>query len=75
LQSLFTLPKAVTEEDFVEFPIAESDVENTSKILENWWLWIGIALVLIVIAYSIPLGNMLQHHHHTPTGSEGFKTW
>ena len=75
LQSLFTLPKAVAEEEFVEFPIAESDVENTPKILENWWLWIGIALVLIVIAYSIPLGNMLQHHHHTPTGSEGFKTW
>lgn len=74
-QSLFTLPNAVDKDDFVEFPIAESDLEYTPKILENWWLWIGISIVLILFAYTIPLGDMMMHHHHMPTGSKGFKTW
>lgn len=72
VMSMFISPKAVKEEDFVDFPIAESDVENTPKFLENWWIWIGIAFVLIIIAYAIPLTDMIQH---APPGSEGFKTW
>lgn len=72
VMSLFLSPKAVRAEDFVEFPMAESDVQNTPKFLENWWIWIGIAFVLIIIAYAIPLTGMI---HHAPPGSEGFKTW
>lgn len=71
-QTLFVLPKIKYEKDIVEFPIAEDDVESTPRFLENWWLWIGISFVLIVIAYSIPLADMI---HHTPSGSKGFKTW
>ncbi|QDP39609.1 b(o/a)3-type cytochrome-c oxidase subunit 1 [Radiobacillus deserti] len=70
--SFVASPKAVKEEDFVEFPIAESDVENTPKFLENWWIWIAVALILIAIAYTVPLSNMM---HHAPVGSNGFKTW
>ncbi|MGB3259987.1 b(o/a)3-type cytochrome-c oxidase subunit 1 [Paenisporosarcina sp.] len=72
VMSLFLSPKAIRAEDFVEFPMAESDVQNTPKFLENWWIWIGIAFVLIIIAYAIPLTGMI---HHAPPGSEGFKTW
>ncbi|PUB11420.1 b(o/a)3-type cytochrome-c oxidase subunit 1 [Paenisporosarcina sp. OV554] len=72
VMTMFISPKAVKERDFVDFPMAESDVENTPKFLENWWIWIGIAFVLIIIAYAIPLSGMI---HHAPPGSEGFKTW
>jgi cytochrome c oxidase subunit 1 len=72
VMTMFLSPKADKEEDFVDFPLAESDVENTPKFLENWWIWIGIAFVLIIIAYAIPLNAMI---HHAPPGSEGFKTW
>lgn len=70
--SMFISPKAVKVEDQVEFPMAESDTKNTPKYLENWWIWIGIAFALIIIAYAIPLTNMILH---APPGSEGFKTW
>ncbi|MFC7060951.1 b(o/a)3-type cytochrome-c oxidase subunit 1 [Halobacillus seohaensis] len=56
----------------VVFPIATSDSENTPKVLENWKLWIGIALILIAVAYTVPLAEMIQN---APNGSQGFKTW
>lgn len=70
--SFFILPKATSIEEQVEFPIAESDTTGTPKFLENWWLWIGVAFALILIAYTIPLAEMIQH---APPGSSGFKTW
>ena len=70
--TLFFSPRAETDGERVEFPMAESDVSQTPKYLENWWIWIGIALVLILIAYTIPLSQMI---HHAPPGSSGFKTW
>lgn len=72
VMSMFLSPKALKVEDQVEFPMAESDKTNTPKWLENWWIWIGIAFVLIIIAYAIPLSSMIIH---APPGSEGFKTW
>lgn len=70
--TLFFSPKAITDRERVEFPMAESDLSQTPKYLENWWIWIGIALALILIAYTIPLSQMI---HHSPPGSSGFKTW
>lgn len=72
VMTMFLSPKAELEADFVEFPMADSDKEHTPKFLENWWIWIGIAFALIIIAYAIPLYGMI---HHAPPGSEGFKTW
>lgn len=72
IQALFILPKAKSDADATEFPIAESDIEHTPKFLENWRIWIAVALVLIAIAYYIPLSDMIQH---APPGSKGFKTW
>ncbi|MBM7605498.1 cytochrome c oxidase subunit 1 [Metabacillus crassostreae] len=70
--TLLASPKANSIEDTVEFPMAESDVSDTPKFLENWWIWIGIAIALIAIAYTIPLIQMIEH---APPGSSGFKTW
>src|SRR5690606_36410914 len=68
IMTMFVSPKAETPEQMVEFPLAESDMSNTPKWLENWWIWIGIAAALIVIAYAIPLTEMIQH---APPGSKG----
>lgn len=54
------------------FPVAVSDSGGTPRILENWKVWIGIALVLIAIAYTVPIMDMIQH---APPGSKGFQTW
>ena len=72
IMSAFLSPKAVEADEFVEFPLAESDKAATPKFLENWLLWIGIAFALIIIAYAIPIFQMIQH---APPGSKGFITW
>ncbi|MRG88295.1 b(o/a)3-type cytochrome-c oxidase subunit 1 [Salinibacillus xinjiangensis] len=55
-----------------EFPVAEyADVnERTPMVFENWKLWIGIAAVLILFAYTIPFIDIIQN---SPPGSPGFQ--
>ncbi|MBB6452257.1 cytochrome c oxidase subunit 1 [Salirhabdus euzebyi] len=55
-----------------EFPVAEYGDHDgaTPKVFENWRLWIGIAVVLILFAYTIPLIDIIQN---SPPGSPGFK--
>lgn len=62
----FFAPKG--EEDF---PIAseEEDAEPTPPWFENWKLWIGITVVLILAAYSVPVMDIIQH---SPVGSAPF---
>lgn len=60
------------EQNAESFPVAASDSSSTPRILENWKLWIGIAFLLIAIAYTIPLTEMIQH---APPGSGRFQTW
>ncbi|WML45048.1 b(o/a)3-type cytochrome-c oxidase subunit 1 [Neobacillus sp. PS3-40] len=57
-----------------EFPIgeAENPEESIPLVLENWKLWIGITIALILFAYTIPFIHIIQH---APIGSKGFKTW
>ena len=63
----FFAPKGVEE-----FPIAEedTDAQKTPKILENWYLWIGITIALIAFAYTIPMIDIIKH---SPPGSIPFK--
>ncbi|WP_078382465.1 b(o/a)3-type cytochrome-c oxidase subunit 1 [Sutcliffiella halmapala] len=65
----FFAPKAHTA-----FPIGEiaDDARATPRIFENWKLWIGIAIALILFAYTIPLIDMIQH---APPGSPPFRPW
>src|SRR5699024_2000517 len=57
-----------------EFPVAKLSVDagETPKIFENWKLWIGVTLALIVFAYTIPFIDIIQN---APPGSPGFKLW
>ncbi|MBR7796570.1 MAG: b(o/a)3-type cytochrome-c oxidase subunit 1 [Bacillota bacterium] len=66
LQLTFFAPKGQEE-----FPIAEEEVnaQPTPLFLENWKLWIGITIGLILFAYTIPFIDIILH---APTGSEPF---
>ncbi|SEA63139.1 cytochrome c oxidase subunit 1 [Thalassobacillus cyri] len=63
----FKAPKGVEE-----FPIAEAPTgtEPTPIVLENWRLWIGITVVLIAFAYTIPFVDIIQN---SPPGSPPFE--
>ncbi|GAA0431883.1 b(o/a)3-type cytochrome-c oxidase subunit 1 [Lentibacillus halophilus] len=54
-----------------EYPIAEEepDARPTPKFLENWKLWIGITIALILFAYTIPFIDIIQN---APPGSPPF---
>ena len=56
---------------YEEYPIAEeeADAEKSPKILENWYLWIGITIALILFAYTIPMIDIIKH---SPPGSIPF---
>lgn len=57
-----------------DFPIGEvaEDAEKTPAILESWRLWLSIATILILVAYTVPVVHMIEH---APPGSPGFKFW
>ncbi|MET3684365.1 cytochrome c oxidase subunit 1 [Alkalibacillus flavidus] len=57
-----------------EFPIgtALDEEEKLPKILENWKVWVGIAFVLILVAYTIPVMDIIQD---PAPGSPGYKFW
>lgn len=66
---MFLAPKGETE-----FPIAEEE-ENASKSpywTERWGLWIVLMLLLVSMAYVIPVVDMIVN---APPGSPPFKTW
>lgn len=71
IQLWWLAPKA-DEQTYEAFPIAESDSSMTPRFLENWKIWIGIAFLLIALAYTIPLAEIIQH---APPGSGRFQTW
>lgn len=66
---LFFAPKGETE-----FPIA--DVEEgegkTPYLTERWGVWIVVMLVIIAMAYTLPLADMIIN---APPGSPPFRTW
>lgn len=66
--ALLRAPKGETE-----YPIGEvSDAsETTPRFLERWGLWLGIAVALILFAYTIPLIDMLTNTVPSP----GYVTW
>lgn len=65
---LLRAPKGETE-----YPIGEvADAsEPTPAYLERWGLWIGIAVLLILFAYTIPLIDMFR----STVTSPGYVTW
>ncbi|MRH42450.1 cytochrome C [Aquibacillus halophilus] len=63
---VWAAPKGVEE-----FPLAKvsENAEPTPMFLENWKLWIGITIALILFAYTIPVIDIIQH---SPPGSPPF---
>ena len=57
---LWAAPKTDTP---MEYPIGEvtEGAAKTPRILENWWLWIGITFALVLIAYTVPFMDLLRH--------------
>lgn len=57
-----------------EYPIAEvaDAAEKTPRILERWGVWIGVVVCLILIAYMVPIKDMIAQ---VGTGSKPWITW
>jgi cytochrome c oxidase subunit I len=69
INMMFFAPKGETE-----FPIAEEE-ESATKTpywTERWGLWIVIMLLVVAMAYVIPLTEFIVN---APPGSPPFKTW
>ncbi|MCP1306918.1 b(o/a)3-type cytochrome-c oxidase subunit 1 [Paenibacillus tyrfis] len=66
---LLSAPKGETE-----FPIAEASeaAEKAPAIFERWGVWVGVLVVLILVAYSVPVMDIISN---ASVGSKGFKTW
>ncbi|CAG7648047.1 Cytochrome c oxidase subunit 1 [Paenibacillus solanacearum] len=66
---MFYAPKGETE-----FPIAEveEDGSQTPYWTERWGLWIIVMLLVVAMAYVIPITEMIVN---APPGSPPYKTW
>lgn len=69
INMMFFAPKGETE-----FPIAEEE-DNATKTpywTERWGIWIVVMLIVVAMAYVIPLTEMIVN---APPGSPPYKTW
>jgi cytochrome c oxidase subunit I len=68
---LFLAPKS---EKTIEYPIGvvNEQAERPPRILERWSFWIGVSIALSVIAYGIPIYQLIMHD---PPGSLPYRTW
>jgi len=66
---MFFAPKGETE-----FPIAEVEAAEspTPYLTERWGVWVIIMLIVVAMAYVLPLTDMIVN---APPGSPPFKTW
>lgn len=66
---LLSAPKGSTE-----YPIAEVDAaaEKVPALFERWGVWLGIVVVLILVAYTVPIMDMVTN---SGAGIKGFVTW
>ncbi len=57
-----------------EYPMGEVSeyAEETPRFLENWKIWIAVSATLILIAYTIPIMNILEYG---PPGSPPYRFW
>lgn len=69
INMMFFAPKGETE-----FPIAEpeEDGSTTPYWTERWGLWIVVMLLVVAMAYVIPVTDFIVN---APPGSPPFKTW
>jgi cytochrome c oxidase subunit I len=66
-------PEKAREGEEAEFPIGEAqEIVKPPKILDNWKFWTAVCFILIILAYGVPVWDMIQH---PPPGSPGYRTW
>lgn len=60
---LLNAPKAKSAEEVAEFPIGEpvEATEQPPRLFERWGVWIGLLVVLVLIAYSVPITEMINN--------------
>ncbi|MFK7696017.1 b(o/a)3-type cytochrome-c oxidase subunit 1 [Paenibacillus sp. HJGM_3] len=68
--AFFAEKDASGEEQFQLAEVAE-DAQKTPAILENWKVWVGLVVVLILFAYTVPIIEMLRE----VPGSKPWITW
>lgn len=66
---MFFAPKGETE-----FPVAEAEAGEvqTPYMTERWGIWVVVMLIVIAMAYVLPLTDMIVN---APPGSPPFRTW
>ncbi|WP_248926022.1 b(o/a)3-type cytochrome-c oxidase subunit 1 [Paenibacillus hamazuiensis] len=69
---LMLLPKAAGAPE--QFPIAETGdaAEKPPAIFERWGVWVGVLAVLILVAYTVPVMDLIGN---AGVGSKGYRTW
>lgn len=60
---LLNAPKAKSQEEVEEFPIGEpaEAAEQAPRLFERWGVWIGVLVLLILIAYTVPITEMINN--------------
>ncbi|HLR71050.1 MAG TPA: cytochrome C, partial [Pseudogracilibacillus sp.] len=71
VQLLFFAPKA---EKSIEYPIGvvREKAADPPPILEKWSVWIGVSIALSVIAYAVPIYQIVVNND---PGSLPFRSW
>jgi cytochrome c oxidase subunit 1 len=70
LNLMFFAPKGQTEFQLAE--VAAEEAMHTPPVLERWGVWVAITAVLVVVAYTVPIIDMIQN---APPGSPPIRTW
>jgi cytochrome c oxidase subunit 1 len=52
-----------------------SGPEDSPEVLDNLWLWTGIAIVLVVLAYSLPIAAIVSDGGFFGSGIGTFPAW
>ncbi|PKC50212.1 hypothetical protein RhiirA1_406132 [Rhizophagus irregularis] len=72
---LYIIGKCLTApKGFEEFPIAEvsPSAQKTPAWIENFKIWTVVLVALILIAYTVPIYQILDN---APLGSVGYRLW
>ncbi|MFD2130045.1 cbb3-type cytochrome c oxidase subunit I [Pseudogracilibacillus auburnensis] len=71
IKLIFFAPKS---EKTIEYPIGviNERAEDPPPILERWSVWIGVSIALSVIAYAVPIYQVVVNND---PGSLPFRTW
>lgn len=71
IQLLFFAPKS---EETIQYPIGvvNEKAAHPPKILEKWSVWIGVSIVLSIIAYAVPFYQIITNDF---PGSLPFRSW